>query len=250
MARSSVFSRLSGHRRHPYERQAVRTSTLVYRRDTDDSNAVYFPCIDGVDMEALKINTEGKYSISRPDQAQAITDLIRTKTSELGLEPASLDIVDATAGWGGNTLNFQKTFRHVYAIERDSEHFQALRCNIEAYGVNKAITLTEGDCLESLRDGTATGHIVFADPPWSQPGRRWDKSAPEWPLYLSDRPLVEDVSDILSLRAVDLLVLKVPANFAMDAFTRALPDIYDIQVNSLHTYKILMVFCSQNTLCY
>ena len=54
----------------------------------------------------------------------------------------------------------------------------------------------------------------------------------------------------MSLRAMDLLVLKVPANFAIDAFTHALPEIYDVQVNSLHTYKILMVFWSQNNLCY
>ena len=250
VARSSVFSRLSGRRSHPYKRQAVRTSEMVYRRDTDNSNAVYFPPVDGVDLKALKINEEGKYSISRPDQAQAITELICTKTRDLGLDPASLDIVDATAGWGGNTVNFQRTFKHVYAIERDAEHFEALQCNIEAYGVGEDITLTMGDCLESLRDGTATGRIVFADPPWSQPGRQWDKSAPEWHLFLSERSLSEDVSDIMSLRAVDLLVLKVPANFAIDAFTHALPEIYDVQVNSLHTYKILMVFWSQNNFSY
>lgn len=250
-ASSSVFNRLGGQRRsHPYKRQGGRTSNMVYRRDTDNSNAAYFPHSDIVDLEALRITEEGKYSISRPDQAQAITELICTQIECLGLDPSSQEIVDATAGWGGNVINFQQHFKHVCAIEKDPAHFEALRSNIEAYGLTRSITLIEGDCLNTLRGGDSRASIVFADPPWSQPGRHWDKTVPEWALFLSDRALAEDVTEMMKTKSVQLLVLKVPANFAIDAFMQALPDIFDVKVHSLHTYKILMVSCSQDILSY
>ena len=43
------------------------------------------------------IDKEGKYSISRPDQAQATTDLVIAKARDLGLYPKKQHI-DATAG--------------------------------------------------------------------------------------------------------------------------------------------------------
>ena len=56
--------------------------------------------------------------------------------------------------------------------------------------------------------------LCFADPPWSQPGLQWYKEETDWPLFLSDRPLAEDVTEILTrhqcqaLRAEDTSQLR------------------------------------------
>ncbi|CAK0778418.1 hypothetical protein CVIRNUC_004601 [Coccomyxa viridis] len=169
---------------------------------------VYFPTADGVCQEALIIDKEGKYSISRPDQAQATTDLVIAKARDLGLYHKTQHIIDATAGWGGNTLNFSENFGHVFAMERNIEHFQALTFNLRAYGLDE-------------------------DPPWSQPGLQWYKEETEWPLFLSDRPLAEDVTEILTDTSVKLFVLKIPANFAIEAFIGDLPKKYVVRMHSV-----------------
>lgn len=210
---------------------------------------VYFPTADGVCQEALIIDKEGKYSISRPDQAQATTDLVIAKARDLGLYHKTQHIIDATAGWGGNTLNFSENFGHVFAMERNIEHFQALTFNLRAYGLDEGgVTLMHTDCMEAIRSGSMRATLCFADPPWSQPGLQWYKEETEWPLFLSDRPLAEDVTEILTDTSVKLFVLKIPANFAIEAFIGDLPKKYVVRMHSVYTYKVLLIFRSQTPL--
>ena len=222
------------------------TSTHFEKDATIKDSKVYFPAADGVSPEALKIDAEGKYSISRPDQAQATTALVLSKARDLGLDPSTQHMIDATAGWGGNTLNFSEHFGHVYALERNVDHFKALEFNLDAYGLNKGdVTLMHTDCMEAIRSGSIIATLCFADPPWSQPGLQWYKEETDWPLFLSDRPLAQNVTEILTQSDVKLFVLKIPAKFAIDAFISDLPKKYNVRVHSVYTYKVLLIFRSQ-----
>jgi len=70
-------------------------------------------------------------------------------------------IVDATAGMGGNTINFCKYYSFVFAIEILDNCINYINSNLNKYN-NKLII--NGDCLEILK--IIKTDIIFFDPPW------------------------------------------------------------------------------------
>ena len=78
-----------------------------------------FPKVNN--MDKLQYDEEGLYSISRPEDANEISEIIINYTGN-----NNLNILDATAGLGGNTISFSKYFKYVKSIELDINRFNLL----------------------------------------------------------------------------------------------------------------------------
>ena len=76
-------------------------------------------------IEKLQYDNEGLYSISHPEDANLISEFI---VNYVGYK--DLNILDATAGLGGNTISFSKNFKKVTAIELNEKRFNMLENNI------------------------------------------------------------------------------------------------------------------------
>lgn len=127
-------------------------------------------------------------------------------------------IVDATAGVGGNTINFAKYFGQVHAIEIDEQrkHFLQHNVNLLCGQIHKhKVTVHLGDAIQVLKH-IEHQDLVFLDPPW---GGEDYASKPLVDLHLSGRPLVDVCHDLQGV--TDYICLKVPNNFNFDGFERS-----------------------------
>ena len=80
-----------------------------------------FPKINNIDMENLKYDSEGLYSISHPEDAEFISDEIKKFKGT-----NDLDIFEGTAGLGGNIISFGKNFKSVTGVEQNELRFEML----------------------------------------------------------------------------------------------------------------------------
>lgn len=166
--------------------------------------SLYFPPTK--DINKLKITNVGIYSISKPKDAEWITQ----KIIENVRNPEKLIITDATASMGGNTISFAKHFKKVFAIEMNEIHCKILKNNIDVYGLKNVETVC-GDSLNTIPK--IKQNIIFIDAPWS--GTEYKKHK-NLRLYMSGRPLNHITNDFLKMSA--MVVLKVPHNFDYSHF--------------------------------
>lgn len=211
----------------------------------------YFPYADNVRFHELRISRAGRYMITRPEHAALITSTIVDTARLLGLgEAAGLTIVDGTACVGGNTLDFARHFAHTVAVERDGDHCEALRNNLEVYGYNigddpgAKVQVVHGDYMRVLRDLPAD--CVMLDPPWCESAGVWYTRRREVQLYLSDTPLHGVVDAIFTHTATRLVALKVPYNFSVSNFARKVGADLLLRLTRVHTYFLLIV-CKPQT---
>ena len=89
-----------------------------------------FPNFNNIDMEKLKYDSEGLYSISHPEDAEFISEEIKKLkgTSEL-------DIFEGTAGLGGNIISFAKNFKSVTGVEQNEIRYEMLENNMKTYNI-------------------------------------------------------------------------------------------------------------------
>ena len=113
----------------------------------------------------LKITDKGLYSISKFYDAQWITNIIIKFMKDNNLNVYNETIIDATAGIGGNTINFAKYFSKVYAIEINSIHHDVLNNNIEALSLTNVETYLDS-FLNMIDKLNKKSSIFFIDPPW------------------------------------------------------------------------------------
>ena len=98
----------------------------------------------------LRYDQEGLWSITHPNQADEISELILNHyTSKHKTDTSNIKIMDATAGIGGNLLSFSKYFGSVYGIELDKDRFDILSNNIDIYNFQN-IKIFQGNCMEYL----------------------------------------------------------------------------------------------------
>ena len=103
-----------------------------------------FPKVNN--MDKLQYDEEGLYSISRPEDANEISEIIINYTGN-----NNLNILDATAGLGGNTISFSKYFKYVKSIELDINRFNLLKSNVDLYNLEN-VELVNDDCIDHLKD--------------------------------------------------------------------------------------------------
>ena len=156
-------------------------------------------------FNGLKIDNEGLYSITHPKDADIISnEIINIKETNM------LNIIDMTAGCGGNLISFAKHFIHATGIEINKERYELLENNMKKYNV-KNYTLIEGDCINSLLNYD-NYDVFFFDPPWGGPEYKKNNNIE---IKLSGKTLYE-IINILPLNK--LIIFKLPYNYNIDKF--------------------------------
>jgi len=169
-----------------------------------------FPQINCNNINKLKYDQEGLWSISRPVDADEISTKIKL-FEKTGITINT--ILDSTAGLGGNTLSFANYFNKVISVEYDKERFELLKNNIDNYTYNN-IVLHNFDFLQILKEINEQIDVVFVDPPWGGPNYKFDDNLN---IKISNTSL----SDICILldnysfndNKIKIIIFKLPYNF-------------------------------------
>lgn len=118
-----------------------------------------------INNSELKITNKGLYSISKHIDAEWISNIIIDFLKNKNIDYNNNSIIDATAGIGGNTINFSKYFKKVYSIEINKTHIDVLNNNIKALSLKNIETYNKSffDIMDTMIDKT---NLFFLDPPW------------------------------------------------------------------------------------
>lgn len=179
------------------------------------------------DYTKLKYDEIGLYSITSLKTASIITEIIK---AYFPTNYKDLIITDATAGLGGNVLNFSDNFKSINAIEKDSKRFNYMKENInmyrnENYDKYNNITFYNKNYIEIM--DILNQDIIFIDAPWSGPNYKIHKSID---LFIEKYNLFE-LCNMLEKQA-KLIVCKVPINFNFNDF------ITNINNKKINIYKL------------
>lgn len=206
----------------------------------------YYPSHPDVNLENIRINMVGKYSISKPRDADAISRKILQFWKDIMHGSSHCTIVDGTAGFAGNAISFAKYFQKVIAIEKDPIHFSILKNNIFVYRLEKKVHTVNGDYVSMLLTGKrySVGQIVFLDPPWTNPGEKWYSKRGIYMLKLSGKPIYEIIDYLLRETSASLVVIKVPSNFDFGLLMKRLPDFLLMSTKIANFYCIFCCFPS------
>jgi len=184
-----------------------------------------FPEKDGIDYSLLHLTPEGEYSITRRADGKR---LLQKMISVIG-SPQYKSIVDLTGNVGGDTILFGLNFERVLSIELQNNNFDALRHNIEIYGLHN-VKVILGDSTDIFNWKT---EIVYIDPPWGGPGYKTKENID---VFLGEQRLDEYLIYLLAQSwRPDYIFLKLPKNYN---FNR----IINIPVKAHHRFAIRNFF--------
>ena len=160
-----------------------------------------FPYKKGVKYRELRMTPEGEYSITRREDGEV---LLRHMKSVLG-SLKDKTITDATGNVGGDTILFGLHFKHVDSVEINDENFNALRHNVDAYGLTN-VTLHKGDSTKII---DWDSDVLYVDAPWGGPDYKQKK---DLDLYLGD----VRVDEFIAKAQNPHIFLKLPRNYNFD----------------------------------
>ena len=182
---------------------------------------VLFPKKAGVDYSKLKMTPEGEYSITKRKDGEML--LAHMKSMIKGIKTKS--ITDLTGNVGGDTILFGIHFKDVKSIEMNPENFEALKNNVEVFGL-KNVDVMQGDSTKVYVWKT---DVLYLDPPWGGPEY---KTKTELDLYLGDERVDLFLNRILKQDTKpDYIFMKLPANYYFDRLK-------DLPVTKLKKFKI------------
>ena len=153
----------------------------------------------------LKITDKGLYSISKYNDAEWITNTIITFLNEKKI--IKKEIIDGTAGIGGNTISFARTFSKVYSVEINSTHYNVLKNNLDALSI-KNVTVYLDNFLNIIDILKNNCNIFFFDPPW---GGKTYKNFKYFNLKIGKLPLY-NIINLLYEKNFKYVILKAPYN--------------------------------------
>ncbi len=152
----------------------------------------------------LKITDKGLYSISKPLDAQWISEQIIKEFNNLKINT----VIDGTAGIGGNVISFAKYFKNVVGIELNKIHYNVLKENIQLLDL-KNVRLYNDNILtyyEHIQERDKS--IFFIDPPWG--GRKY-KNFKNFILKIGKYYIYEFI-ETLYKNGFKHIVIKAPLN--------------------------------------
>ena len=189
--------------------------TLILRKSPMSS---WFPHRMGINFNALQIDNIGKYSITRPYDAQALHKTIQHYT---GSPVASC--VDATACVGGDTIYLSDYCKTTTAFENDHVRYEMLQNNLKWYGKPHVQCVYGSFMLSS----DITADLLYMDPPWG--GVNY-KDEVKKDLFIDNVNIVELIPELLT--RFKTIALKVPINynFPEDALAK---NIHQVSKNVL-----------------
>jgi 16S rRNA G966 N2-methylase RsmD len=208
-------------------------------------NVNVFPFFKKEDIEKasnskklLKITDKGKYSISKPCDAEWITNIIcNFSINILKKHPSTQIITDGTAGIGGNVIDFSKHFSQVNAVEINKVHYEVLKNNVEAIDLKNVKTYND-NFLNFVDLFKYQKSIFFIDPPW---GGKSYKNFKYFNLKLG-KIMIYDVINILFKKGYKYVFLKAPINLNVSPIlASSLYTNYNIHKN-INGNMLLIIF--------
>lgn len=160
------------------------------------------------DLLKIQMDETSTFSVTDYKTSDIISDII---ISLHGVNKKST-IVDGTSCVGGNVISFAKYFKHVYAIELNENRLDILKNNINVYGLDKNISVLNGDITEIYKELPIVD-VYFLDPPWG--GVEYLKNT-KLDLYLSNIHLANFCMMLTDF--TKFIVLKLPINFNEENF--------------------------------
>jgi predicted RNA methylase len=150
-----------------------------------------------------------------PAQALQINDIIKKYIDFNSV------VTDATACIGGNTVFFEKDFKVVIAIEKDSDNFKILKRN-----TTKSINY---NCSYNDIMYTIQQDLIFIDPPWGGSNYKKEDNVK---LMLDNVNVLEIIDNLYHFTR--FVALKVPNNFDIESLTK---NFWNHTIYTIHTFK-------------
>jgi len=175
----------------------------------------------------LLIDEESFSFITIREIAELTSKIISYHLIKNNINPQKSNIIDYTAGVGGNVLSFSKYFNTVYAIEIDKIRSEYLQNNLNIYNQKNVVVINESSINYNDKNMlNINPNTIFIDPPW---GGICYRKNDLLNLTLSDVPIEELVLDIfnkfrtINISPLDsysnrLVVLKLPKNYNIENF--------------------------------
>lgn len=228
--------------------------------DEDDNNTKYekyvepiildniniFPFFKKEDIEKassnsklLQITDKGKYSISKPIDAEWITNIIcKFCLDVIKKHPSTETITDGTAGIGGNVISFSKHFAHVNSIEINNIHSDVIKNNINALDITN-VTHIHDNFLNFIEENKFTESIFFLDPPW---GGKSYKNFKYFNLKLG-KLMIYDIINLFHKKGYKYLCLKAPINLNVSPIlANCLYSNYNIHKNVIGNMLLIIFY--------
>ena len=168
---------------------------------------IYFPSRPPpFDITNIQIDKTDMPMITKPHEATRIIKAIRN--FDLSIILPTVNIVDATSGVGGDTINFSQFFNNVVSIEQNTERFKRLCNNVRLYNLSNVITINN-DCVQEFTKYSIKGtimkcHVLYLDAPW------FVKNNNE--IALSKWDIMTITQTVLEGGLFSLVILKLPTN--------------------------------------
>lgn len=189
-----------------------------------------FPLQEGIAYERLRLTEEGEYSITKRRDAFRIMSILKAVIKDTKTKT----ITDATGCVGGDTIHFGLNFKSVDSIEINFDNFEALKNNVEVYGL-KNVQLYYGDALMLFNWRT---DVLYIDPPWGGPNYKEQKNLD---LFMSSKRIDEWLEEILLRRnRPSYIVLKLPQNFNFTRFN-FLSNVDYIKPYRVRSYVLVVI---------
>lgn len=171
-----------------------------------------FPEDENIDFSKLMYDEEGLWSITHPEIS---INICKTLLKYCNINN---NIIDLTAGCGGNLISFGKYFNNVTGIELNEQRFNILKNNIKVYNLN--IDLINDDCINYI---DKEYDVFFIDPPWGGPNYKYE-------LKLQLNLGKFELSDLLNkIKKDKIVVLKIPYNYDYN-YIKLKYNILDVEV--------------------
>lgn len=184
-------------------------------------NKIYelFPNKIDVNRGLLKINKVGIYSLTKPESAQRIIDIIKQY-----IDPKKSIMINATSGIGGEIINHYDKFKFIYGYELSPIQFKLLQNNVSVYNIDN-IKLFNLDYTENINKQKSD--VVIIDPPWGGLTYKEHKSLE---LKLGNFTMAELV-DLIDSK---IILFKLPINHDLKKF-------HDYKSHKVGNYMIVVV---------
>lgn len=215
-------------------------------QDVDNKKKIIhklFPYIKEKDLiNHLLIDDDSIYYITPRVISDKITSIIKYHLKMLGICINGVVVTDSTAGVGGNTISFGRTFKMVHSIEIDNQRYEYLNNNISIFKLNNVITYND-DCLNKL--GVIDNHdVVFIDPPWESKDTGSYKKFVNLRLKIGDMSIEYICLNLMNkdktVKVPSIIVFKLPINYDLYHFYKQLKN-KEIYYYNLFKMIILVV---------
>lgn len=207
-------------------RRTLRKPRLnkTLRRRGGDRLDDFFPSKEGIDYSKLKMTPEGEYSITKRKDGEMLLKHMKSVLKSTKTKT----ITDCTGNVGGDTILFGLHFKKVDSIELNPENYEALKNNVEVFGLNN-VTLHLGDSTKVFDWKT---DVLYIDAPWGGPDYKKHK---ELDLYLGEKRVDEFVKEVQKREnAPKFIFMKVPRNYKFDRFE----DIEKFRIRGYYLIRI------------